>query len=199
MENTRRHIKLSFVQQELQHLHQEYILLQTNIHGDCQSGNVYGQYACRITGSILFHSVPYEKKDKSTLEWWEYDKLGTKASLGCIRLKVEDAKWIYDNCVPGTKVEFYTSSNPGPLGKPTAQKITEDEEVRNWDPTDPDPNNPWKKYVKKDKPTPTPEQTKTPTPSSTPTPTSSLNANTNISTDEEEGYIGGLGDIQKKF
>lgn len=108
---------------------------------------------------------------------------------------MEDAKWIYDNCVPGTKVEFYTSSNPGPLGKPTAQKITEDEEVRNWDPTDPDPNNPWKKYVKKDKPSPTPEQTKTPTSSSTPTPTSSPNANTNISTDEEEGYIGGLGDI----
>ncbi len=55
-------------------------------------GNVYGQYACRITGHILFHSVPYQKQDKSTLEWWEYDKLGTKASLGCIRLKVEDAK-----------------------------------------------------------------------------------------------------------
>lgn len=112
------------------------------------NGNVYGQYACRIVGSILFHSVPYEKKDKSTLEWWEYDKLGTKASLGCIRLTVEDAKWIYDNCVSGTNVEFYTSSNPGPLGKPTAQKITADEEVRNWDPTDPDSKNPWKTYNK---------------------------------------------------
>ncbi len=111
-------------------------------------GNVYGQYACRITGSILFHSVPYQQKDKSTLEWWEYDKLGTKASLGCVRLKVEDAKWIYDNCVPGTKVEFYTSSTPGPLGKPTAKKITNDTEVRNWDPTDPDKNNPWIEYLK---------------------------------------------------
>jgi lipoprotein-anchoring transpeptidase ErfK/SrfK len=66
-------------------------------------GNVYGQYACRITGSILFHSVPYEKQDKSTLEWWEYDKLGETASLGCIRLTVEDAKWIYDNCAKGTR------------------------------------------------------------------------------------------------
>ena len=112
-------------------------------------GDVYGQYACRITGHILFHSVPYEEKDKSTLEWWEYDKLGTKASLGCIRLTVEDAKWIYDNCVPGTKVEFYSSSNPGPLGKPTAQKISDDEEVRNWDPTDPDKDNPWKDYLEK--------------------------------------------------
>lgn len=97
----------------------------------------------------MFHSVPYQKKDKSTLEWWEYDKLGTKASLGCVRLKVEDAKWIYDNCIPGTKVEFYTSSTPGPLGKPTAMKITNDTEVRNWDPTDLDKNNPWKEYLKK--------------------------------------------------
>lgn len=140
--------------------------------------------------------MPYEKKDKSTLEWWEYDKLGTKASLGCIRLKVVDAKWIYDNCVPGTKVEFYTSSNPGPLGKPTAQKISEDEEVRGWDPTDPDANNPWRNYVKKEKTTPTPEQTKTPNPSSTPSPSPSPSANGNITnTDEENGYAGGLGDI----
>ncbi len=110
-------------------------------------GNVYGQYACRITGHILFHSVPYTKKDKSTLEWWEYDKLGTKASLGCIRLTVQDAKWIYDNCVSGTKVEFYSDSNPGPLGKPSAKKISDDESVRNWDPTDPDKKNPWKNYT----------------------------------------------------
>lgn len=94
----------------------------------------------------MFHSVPYEKKDKSTLEWWEYDKLGTKASLGCVRLKVEDAKWIYDNCIPGTKIEFYSDANPGPLGKPTAKKITSHTEVRNWDPTDPDANNPWRNY-----------------------------------------------------
>ncbi len=110
-------------------------------------GGVYGQYACRITGHILFHSVPYISKDKSTLEWWEYDKLGTAASLGCIRLTVADAKWIYDNCVSGTQVEFYESSDPGPLGKPTAQKISDDTEVRNWDPTDPDENNPWTEYL----------------------------------------------------
>ena len=93
--------------------------------------------------------MPYKQKDKNTLEWWEYDKLGTTASLGCVRLKVEDAKWIYNNCVPGTKVEFYSETKPGPLGKPTAKKITQDEEVRNWDPTDPDTANPWKEYLKK--------------------------------------------------
>lgn len=45
-------------------------------------GNVYGQYAVQIVGNILFHSVPYTKnRDYSSLEWWEYDKLGTVASL----------------------------------------------------------------------------------------------------------------------
>lgn len=110
-------------------------------------GNVYGQYATRIVGSILFHSVPYVKQDPSTLEYWEYDKLGTKASAGCVRLTVADAKWIYDNCKSGTKVEFYSDSNPGPLGKPTAKKISNiDDNVKNWDPTDPKGNNPWKTY-----------------------------------------------------
>ena len=110
-------------------------------------GDVYGQYAVRITGHILFHSVPYTAKSKDSLEWWEYDKLGTDASLGCIRLKVEDAKWIYDNCKKGTQVEFYYDDNPGPLGKPTAKKISSySDELKNWDPTDPDPRNPWKTY-----------------------------------------------------
>ena len=81
-------------------------------------GNVWEQYFTRIHGSILFHSVPYTERNKWSLEYWEYDKLGTAASLGCIRLTVENAKWIYNNCPAGTQVEFYTSSNPGPLGKP---------------------------------------------------------------------------------
>ncbi len=109
-------------------------------------GNVYGQYCTQIVGNILFHSVPYTQKgNNSSLEYWEYDKLGTTASAGCIRLKVCDAQWIYNNCNNGTLVEFYRSSNPGPLGKPSASKISkEDSPYKNWDPTDPDQNNPWK-------------------------------------------------------
>lgn len=110
-------------------------------------GDVFGQYATQITGNILFHSVPYTKKgDNSSLEYWEYDKLGTPASLGCIRLTVKNAKWIYDNCASGTKVYFYKDSNPGPLGKPSERKISGDSEVNGWDPTDPDSDNPWKNY-----------------------------------------------------
>ena len=113
-------------------------------------GDVYGQYATQITGNILFHSVPYtEKYNNSSLEYWEYDKLGTAASLGCIRLTVKNAKWIYDNCASGTKVYFYSDSNPGPLGKPSERKISGDSEVNGWDPTDPDSDNPWKDYDKK--------------------------------------------------
>ena len=106
---------------------------------------VYGQYTTAIVGNILFHSVPYTTKgDPSSLEYLEYDKLGTKASAGCIRLTVQDAAWIYNNITTGTIVEFYYDSNPGPLGKPGASKIAGNTECRGWDPTDSNPNNPWK-------------------------------------------------------
>ena len=103
----------------------------------------YGQYAVQIVGNILFHSVPYTAKSKDSLEYWEYDKLGTDASLGCIRLAVKDVKWIYDYVPAGTYVEFYDDTNPGPLGKPTAPKISDNELCRNWDPTDYVEGNPW--------------------------------------------------------
>lgn len=110
-------------------------------------GNVYGQYATQITGNILFHSVPYtEKYNNASLEYWEYDKLGTSASMGCVRLTVENAKWIYNNCAAGTQVKFYKDSNPGPLGKPSERKISSETEYRNWDPTDPASGNPWRNY-----------------------------------------------------
>lgn len=115
-------------------------------------GDVYGHYSTQIKGNILFHSVPYlTRGDKSSLEYWEYDKLGTYASAGCVRLTVADAKWIFYNCAKGTKVEFYSSSNPGPLGKPSAKKISSyPDYLRNWDPTDPDSSNPWHTYKNED-------------------------------------------------
>lgn len=110
-------------------------------------GDVYAHYCTQIVGNILFHSVPYLEKNNHTLEYWAYDKLGTKASMGCVRLTTRDAKWIFDNVSVGTQVEFYSSSNPGPLGKPTAQKISNAPgNLKWWDPTDPDPNNPWRNY-----------------------------------------------------
>lgn len=115
-------------------------------------GKEYARYATQISGDILFHSVPYTKKgDNSTLKYTEYDKLGEIATVGSVQLTVIDAKWIYENCPAGTQVTFYTSENAGPLGMPLSQLITEDEQVRGWDPTDPDENNPWKTYVRPEK------------------------------------------------
>ena len=106
--------------------------------------NTYGRYAVRFNRKILFHSVPYIESSPDTLEWEEYNKLGENASLGCVRLSVEDAKWIYDNCKPGTTVIVYSDSeNAGELGKPSAVKIEENSPCRTWDPTDNDVNNPW--------------------------------------------------------
>ena len=107
-------------------------------------GGVYGMYAYGITGDILFHSVPYHSADPSDLEWEEYNKLGTAASMGCVRLAVKDVLWIFQNCPKGTMVVFYDdASNPGPLGKPEPIHIDPDSPNRGWDPTDPNPNNPW--------------------------------------------------------
>ncbi len=109
-------------------------------------GDVWGQYATRITGHYLFHSVPYFEKDKSTLEYEEYNKLGKTASMGCIRLTVEASKWIYDNCPIGTTVKMYRGEKEEPLQPAAVQKLNvNDVARRGWDPTDPDVKNPWRK------------------------------------------------------
>lgn len=106
-------------------------------------GDVWGQYSTRIVGGILFHSVYYYSNlNPATLATTQYNRLGSAASHGCIRLTVGDAKWIYDNCPSGTTVMIYDDKNsPGPLGKPKAIKLPS--YVR-WDPTDPSKNNPYR-------------------------------------------------------
>lgn len=117
--------------------------------------DTYGKYAVRFNGKILFHSVPYTEPSSDTLEWEEYNKLGENASLGCVRLSVKDAKWIYDNCKPGTTVVVYSDSEvAGLLEKPTPIKIEADSPFRGWDPTELDINNPWLIYGYTDAPIP---------------------------------------------
>ncbi len=67
----------------------------------------WAQYGYVIVGGIMFHSVLYDEKDTSTLRQGSVNALGSRASHGCIRLKVEDAKWIYNNCAAGTLVTVY--------------------------------------------------------------------------------------------
>lgn len=110
-------------------------------------GPSYGQYCTRIHGGVLFHSVwYYQNGNKATQSTVQFNKLGTTASHGCVRLSVADSKWIYDNCPLGTKVTVYASSNPGPLGKPKGIKVSTSRRM-GWDPTDPDPKNPYTKNM----------------------------------------------------
>ncbi|MBR4910469.1 MAG: L,D-transpeptidase family protein [Clostridia bacterium] len=110
----------------------------------CLSGNVWGQYATRITGPYLFHSVPYFSESKSDLEFEEYNKLGEAASLGCVRMAVIDVKWVFEECPKGTVVTIYDSEEPEPLPRPEPIRIDTEDERKGWDPTDPDEKNPWK-------------------------------------------------------
>lgn len=106
--------------------------------------NLYAQYAVRFNGHILFHSVPYYQPGPDTLKWEEYNRLGEQASLGCVRLACIDAKWIYDNCKPGTRVIVYDDAdNAGPFGKPVTISLAQESLYCGWDPTDPNINNPW--------------------------------------------------------
>ncbi|MBQ5972970.1 MAG: L,D-transpeptidase family protein, partial [Oscillospiraceae bacterium] len=107
-------------------------------------GGVWGRYCTQIRGDILFHSVPYTRfGDPSSLKYAEFDKLGTSASMGCVRLMLADAKWIYDRKDDIAGVEFYRDEDPGPLGIPGIPKISRNELCRGWDPSDTDPASPW--------------------------------------------------------
>lgn len=59
-----------------------------------------GKYWVQFFEDYLFHSVPFAK-DKSTIL---DETLGKASSHGCIRLSLDDSKWLYSNIVPGTKV-----------------------------------------------------------------------------------------------
>lgn len=99
----------------------------------------WGRYAIRINGGIMFHSVCYFTKDMSNLEYEEFNKLGSPASLGCVRLCVGDILWLYLNCPTGFETLIYDDPvSPGPMGKPAQILIdVNDAAGRGWDPTDP--------------------------------------------------------------
>ena len=65
--------------------------------------DVYGQYWSQIDGRMYFHSILYSKRDASSYTG-SFNNLGKRASHGCIRLTVPDARWIWYNAAPGTTV-----------------------------------------------------------------------------------------------
>ena len=98
---------------------------------------VYARWATHIVGNVYFHAVAVGSRSHKALNYKSYNKLGSPASAGCIRMTVADAKWIYDHAGTGTEVKIVKGSakTPGPLGKPSTIKI-KSSKVK-YDPTDP--------------------------------------------------------------
>ncbi len=68
--------------------------------------NSHGRYWTKINENIAFHSVVYTEVDNMALSVKSYNMLGSRASHGCIRLLVSDARWIYENIREGTTVHI---------------------------------------------------------------------------------------------
>lgn len=112
------------------------------LYGDIEHEYLFGQYVTGFYGEYLFHSVPYESENKYDLEIEEFNKLGTNASQGCVRLSAADSCWIYNNCPLNTPVTIIDADDSAdPLGTPPTVR----QNIYNgWDPTDPSDENPFK-------------------------------------------------------
>ena len=62
-----------------------------------------GKYYVQFMGNYLFHSIPFDSDRTTVLD----PTLGVPSSHGCIRLSVEDSKWLYDNVQNGSKIIIY--------------------------------------------------------------------------------------------
>lgn len=108
------------------------------------NGNCYSRYAIRFNQHELMHSVPYYRHSPDSLEYRQYNKLGTPASMGCCRLALADAKWLYENTVPGTVVHVVKDPNlVYQLTRPIIKIDETNTATRGWDPTDTDPRSPY--------------------------------------------------------
>ena len=64
----------------------------------------WAQYSFVIEDDIMFHSVIFANKSESSLRRSSQRNLGNPASHGCVRLTVEDAQWLFENCKRGSLV-----------------------------------------------------------------------------------------------
>ncbi len=65
----------------------------------------YARYWTQIVGSIFFHSIMFSRRDNNHLLRSAFNAMGTAVSHGCVRLYVEDARWLYYYACPGTTIE----------------------------------------------------------------------------------------------
>ena len=69
----------------------------------------YARYWTQIVGSIYFHSIMFGDRTVNSMKRSAFNNLGSNVSHGCVRLYVEDAKWLYYHACPGTTVQVTDS------------------------------------------------------------------------------------------
>ena len=94
------------------------------------------QYATPYWGNLFVHSPMYGAQDPSRI-WPSYysgDKgIGTDSTGGCLRMVTRAAKFIYEHCPEGTKLEIVNGSPKG-----TQSADVPPIEKKGYDPTDVD-------------------------------------------------------------
>ena len=95
-------------------------------------GKSYAEFLCRFHGAKCMHGVPYKKRNtKGLVDKDKFNKLGSPASHGCVRMPWKLAHYIYENCPVGTPVKvFKGTKGKYPMGKPKKYTATS-----NVDPT----------------------------------------------------------------
>lgn len=90
-------------------------------------GSSYAEYLTRFKGAKCIHTVPYKERQTSGhVNKNQFNKLGSPASAGCVRMPYKMAKFIYENCPLGTPVIVYEKANDYPMGKPKKYIATTD-------------------------------------------------------------------------
>lgn len=90
-------------------------------------GNATARWWTRITSDIAFHSILFNSSGAVSMK--SVNRLGKRASHGCIRLSMADAKWVYDHIGKGVEVTIHEEAaadpelkyahKPGPFNKKT--------------------------------------------------------------------------------
>lgn len=83
----------------------EFVTSQKIEYAFVERFDVGAYYWIRFFEDYLIHSVPFDENGEMIIE--EFEKLGSPASHGCIRLKLEEAKWLYETLPLGVEVSIY--------------------------------------------------------------------------------------------
>lgn len=120
----------------------EFTLTTTYLWREMSSG-MYAKYSAKVNKGIMIQSTPSLDDENGMIDTESFNMLGTCSTMGSIWLNMADAKWIYDNCLPGTKVIIFEDMLTPALPIPQKISLPLNSIYSSWDPTDHLDENPW--------------------------------------------------------